>query len=114
MDKTSMKPAAFSFGFGKAMLLASVLAGLIFGAVACADPEGTTPECNQDVGLGKHDRTVDNPCNPFAVCAKAPSDPAQCCVDAKNDPLTGYDLQVCLAGYGAADFPSATTSGGGG
>ena len=112
MDKTSMKPAARSFGFGNALLLVSALAGLIFGSAACADPEGTTPTCVQDVGDGTHEK-VDNGCNPFPVCLKPAMNgelqivnAEECCKGLSND----YEHQVCLAGYGEADFPNAGTS----
>jgi hypothetical protein len=107
MDKTSMKPA-FSLGFGKVLLLAGTLAGLIFGAVACADPEGTTPECIQDVKQGSHDITKEG-CNQFAVCVVGDKvvNAEECCKQFSND----YEKQLCLYGYGEVPAPNA---GGGG
>ena len=101
-----MKSPAFSFGFRHALLLIGALTGLMFGTVACADPEGTTPECTQDVGNGTHE-VKDDGCNPFAVCLgsdgkKVPA--AQCCKGLTNE----YEKQVCLYGYGGADFPKST------
>lgn len=115
MDKTSMKPAARSFGFGKALLLVGTLSGLIFGAVACADAEGTTPECTQDVGDGTHDRNAANGCNPYAKCFfindknKLEEDKTadMCCKGLSKE--TG-EYSLCVAGYGAAEFPNAGTS----
>ena len=103
-----MKPA-FSLGFGKALLVVGALAGLIFGAVACADPEGTTPECVQDVGDGTHEIKQDG-CNQFAVCVKGDKvvNAEECCMQFTND----YEHKMCLYGYGAGPAPNA--SGGGG
>jgi hypothetical protein len=108
MDKTSMKPTARSFGFGKALLLVGSLAGLIIGSAACADAEGTTPDCTQDVGDGTHDRDVEKGCNPFAVCVKGGQvvKAEECCKDIKND----YEQQVCLYGYGAGPAPGTESS----
>jgi hypothetical protein len=107
MDKTSMKSAALSFGF-KSLLLVGAVALLLGGAEACVtDPEGTTPDCVQDVDEGSH-QVIDNGCNQFAVCDKGNA--AACCTDAKGDPLAGEDLKACLYGYGAGPAPG----GGGG
>jgi hypothetical protein len=112
MDKTSMKPAARSFGFGNVLLLVGALAGLIFGSAACADPEGTTPTCVQDVDEGTH-ANVDNGCNPFALCVKPDMNGTlqivnaeQCCKSLTNP----TEHQICLAGYGVGDFPNAEMS----
>ena len=104
-----MKPAARSFGFGKALLLVGALAGLLIGSAACADAEGTTPDCTQDVGDGTHDVKADG-CNPFAQCSIAPNDPAKCCVDQAGKPFVGYELAVCLYGFGAGPAPTNGTS----
>jgi hypothetical protein len=56
------------------------------GVPSCTSEEGENPDCKgQD-------------CNPFAVCAAAPGDPAQCCAafKDKDDGLYG----CCLYGYG--------------
>lgn len=105
-----MKPAALSFGFGKALLLVSAFALLLCGAEACADPEGTTPDCVQDVDGKKHD-AVDNGCNPFALCIKGGQvvNPTQCC-----EGLTSFELEACLYGYGAGPAPTGGTSSSGG
>lgn len=99
-----MKPPALSFGFGKTLLLVGAFAGLMFGAVACADAEGTTPTCVQDVKEGAHD-IIDDGCNQFAKCIKGGKivNAEECCKDLTND----YEHQVCLYGYGAAEFPKA-------
>jgi hypothetical protein len=113
MDKTSMKPA-FSLAFGKALLFAGSLAGLIFGAVACADAEGTTPECIQNVKQGSHD-VIDEGCTQFAVCLKPDAngklqrvDAEECCKQLTNE----YEHDMCLYGHGAGPAPNAPGSGG--
>ena len=112
MDKTSMKPAARSFGFGKALLLVGALTSLLFGSAACADPEGTTPDCTQDVGDGTHDPSGAKGCNPFAVCVvggNVDTTAEACCKSLTND----YEHAVCLYGYGAGPAPSNGSGGGG-
>lgn len=107
-----MKPAARSFGFGKALVLFSASVSLLFGVVACADPEGATPTCLQDVGDKSH-KNIENGCNPFAVCLDSKGNQVnaeECCKNLTND----YEHQVCLAGYGAAEFPATGTGGSGG
>lgn len=103
-----MKPA-FSLAFGKALLFAGTLAGLIFGAVACADAEGTTPECTQDVGDGTHEIKADG-CNQFAVCVVGDKvvNAEECCKQFTNE----YEHDMCLYGYGAGPAPNAPGSGG--
>lgn len=104
-DKTSMKPAALSIGFGKALLLVGAMAGLLFGAAACgASEEGTTPDCVQDVGDGTHEIKSDG-CNQFAVCIRGDKvvNAEECCKGLTNT----YEHDVCLYGYGAGPFPSA-------
>lgn len=103
-----MKPA-LSLAFGKALLLAGSLVGLIFGAVACADPEGTTPECVQDVGNGTHEIKTDG-CNQFAKCIVGDQvvNAEQCCKQFTND----YEHAMCLYGYGEGPAPNAPGSGG--
>ncbi len=102
-----MKPAARSFSFGKALLLVGALFGLLIGSAACADPEGTTPECTQDVGDGTH-QNVENGCNPFAVCVVGGQvvNAQECCKDIAND----YEQKVCLYGYGAGPAPGTGSS----
>ncbi|HRI66603.1 MAG TPA: hypothetical protein PK156_20280 [Polyangium sp.] len=99
-----MKSSARSFGFRQAWLLIGTLTGLMFGIVACADPEGTTPDCVQDVGDGTHQITADG-CNQFAVCIKNEKvvNAEECCKSLTND----YEHAVCLYGYGAGEFPKA-------
>jgi hypothetical protein len=111
MDKTSMKPAARSFGFGKALLLIGTLAGLLFGSAACASAEGTTPDCTQDVSEGKHDPSVANGCNPFAVCVVGGKvvNAEECCKGFTNP----YEHAVCLYGYGAGPAPDNGAGGAG-
>ena len=102
-----MKPAARSFGFGKALLLVGALAGLLIGSAACADAEGTTPDCTQDVGDGTH-QNAENGCNPFAVCIKGDQivNAEECCKEFTND----YEHKVCLYGYGAGPAPTNGSS----
>jgi hypothetical protein len=111
MDKTSMKPAARSFGFGKALLLVGALAGLLFGSAACADPEGTTPDCTQDVGDGTHEVKSDG-CNQFAVCVRGDQivNAEECCKGLTNP----YEHDACLYGFGAGPPPKSGAGGGGG
>ncbi len=97
-----MKLPALSFGFGKALLLIGACTGMLFGVVACADAEGTTPTCEQDVGDGTHD-VKDNGCNPFAVCVQGGKivNAEECCKGLTND----YERAACLYGYGAGPAP---------
>lgn len=97
-----MKLPALSFGFGKALLLVGACTGMLFGVVACADAEGTTPTCEQDVGDGTHE-VKDNGCNPFAVCVQGGKivDAMECCKGAPE----GYERDACLYGYGAGPAP---------
>lgn len=92
-------------------LVAKLFAGaaLTIGALiaACSGPEGVTPECTYNVG---ENGVYFDPegCEQFAVCSKAPDDPAKCCTDSKNKPLTGDALTECLYGYGV--IPDAGTT----
>lgn len=101
-DETSMKPAALSFGLGKALLLVGALTGLLFGSAACGGNDGTTPDCEDDVGDGTH---AINPkgCNQFAVCIVGGKvvNAEQCCKSLTND----YEHAACLYGYGAGPAP---------
>ena len=88
--------------FAAALLLASAL------FAACSGSEGVTPECNYNVD----DRGVDadpNGCEQFAVCSKAPNDPAKCCTNSKGEQLEGDSLATCLYGFGV--IPDAGTGG---
>lgn len=107
-----MKSSALSFGFGRALLLIGAMTGLMFGTVVCADPEGTTPECIQDLNVVDagdaglqlvHDYELDNGCNPFAVCIRGGKavNAEECCKNLTNK----YEHDVCLYGYGAGPFP---------
>ncbi len=100
-----MKPAALSFGLGKALVLIGALAGLI----ACSSTEGETPTCVQDVKPGVHDINP-NGCNQFAKCLQVVGnelkevDAEQCCKIFTND----TEHAACLYGYGAGPAPGGT------
>lgn len=101
----------------RAAVHVKLLAGflLVMGAsiAACSSLEAVTPSCTYNVDEdGMH--KVDNGCEGFAVCEKAPNDPTQCCVDSKGKTLTGSALETCLFGYGAASISSSSSSSSGG
>jgi hypothetical protein len=76
---------------------ALLVSGALFAA--CSGSEGVTPDCNYNVG----ERGVyfdEDGCERFAVCSKAPNDPAKCCTDSKGKPLTDSALTTCLYGFG--------------
>ncbi len=100
-----MKTAASSNGFGKAFLLVGALALLLCGA--CADTEGTTPKCVQNVDKNGITDVAEG-CNKFAVCEKGP--PSACCEGITND----LELKACLYGYGDVDALGGSGGGGGG
>jgi hypothetical protein len=77
------------------------LAAMAALAVACTTEDSVTPKC-----------ATPEECHPDPICEVAPSEPAQCCVDAGGAPLTGVDLEVCLIGFGVD--PVGTGGGGSG
>lgn len=104
----------------------ALLAGAFSILFGCASEEGVAPTCAQDVNASGH-QTVDNGCNPFAVCKlddngdgflddqDATREPTVCC-QPFNTSGDGKDYlyQLCMYGYGAGQLPSNSSSSSGG
>jgi hypothetical protein len=121
--------------------LAAAGAALLLGALGAplvgCETEGYTPACDNNLstnGILIHAST--NPCANFGYCmirdadkhvctqddintgqcventnATVHSNVKDCCVDSKGQPLTGYDLDFCLYGFGAIDLGASTGAG---
>jgi hypothetical protein len=86
---------------------ALALGSLVATVIACADPDGTTPTCVQDVGEAGYVATQGG-CSEFALCLDDAGTPQGTVADIVKVccPADAGDQAACLFGYGAGPPPT--------
>jgi hypothetical protein len=85
-----------------AMILSLLVSSVIVAIGACANPDGKTPMCNNNVGPNGI-KPDPNGCQGYAVCVGPDggvAPPATCCISPDGGLFAGNDLAECLHGYG--------------
>jgi hypothetical protein len=91
------------------LLVAAVIVAVFAAFGACANVEGTTPTCTNNVDDAGITAKADG-CEQFATCDRG--DATLCCQDDMGMPVEDY--AACLFGYGVGPAPGGGGGGGGG